>query len=1003
MKRLFCCIGLILIIAACSKVEEGNENSTQKPETPKAEIKIDDTSADFTSEGGSEVIAFSSSGAWTAEVINSRADSWCSVNPTSGAAGDAKVTVTTKANDTPDDRTASIIIKTGTASRAINVSQKQKDALTVTASKFEVGSEGGEVTIEVKANIDFEYEIEGSAQEWISYQTTRALKTSSLVFNVTANESTEKREGKIVIRSGELNEVINVYQSAKPTIVISQNEYILSHVGETITVEVASNVDVSVEMPSGVDWISEDITRSLSTNTYRFNVLPNNYNGQREADIKFTNKANGLCETVKVVQMHENAIVFAKSQYDISSDVKELGFEILTDAVLEVTADVDWIKQAAPEKSPADILTFNFEENKLGPREGLISIAAGEHQQKIRIRQEGKNLPFVIKQKEYVLPLEGCAFVVEINYTQPYIIVNQDQFGIVEDHKISSADGCDKLLYIAKGVDNETIKELVVSDKIGLITDTIRVVQCKTDEYLHIGQGNSGNEFHHSIYPHSGGIASESIYTNLNDYDIIIYGNTETHQIKHLQREETGFGFNEFFEMPYNNTGKDLEFELIFIGKNITFVRYVTIRRQLFVNFEEDDTIYISQDGETFTTHAWTEDNNLNIRLEGDDTSWLIVKNTEDTYIDGIRRINTTFEALPNQSGKTREITIVAFNGFNDQDIVRVIQASGESLILSSDNMYVGAWEDSYELIIKNCDYTIDIDDQSPWLSIGDAIEKNGGIVIPLNVAAYSGTTEREARITIKSDNISNTVHVRQFPESGAMIDDSDPEWKAFLLPEVKFETPYPNSHGSKLYHAIVEDPKELIAIQSRRVLDLLYFSPDEPLIPRRDAITYRLDNFDGISYCSGTLIALNNKYIEDYYYNNGAKALVAENKGVLSHELTHLFQLEPQGVGGYDTNPIFHACIEGMADAVRVLSGGLTNPSDRPTGGSYMDSYRYTGFFIAWLVQNKDKDFLRKFNLSTQHVIPWSFDGAIKYALGDQYNVDALWEEYLRAMGDIK
>ena len=66
------------------------------------------------------------------------------------------------------------------------------------------------------------------------------------------------------------------------------------------------------------------------------------------------------------------------------------------------------------------------------------------------------------------------------------------------------------------------------------------------------------------------------------------------------------------------------------------------------------------------------------------------------------------------------------------------------------------------------------------------------------------------------------------------------------------------------------------------------------------------------------------------------------------------------------------------------------------------MDSYRYTGFFFAWLVNNKDKDFLRKFNLSTQHLDPWTFDGAIKYALGDTYNAEDLWTEYQKAMGDI-
>lgn len=40
--------------------------------------------------------------------------------------------------------------------------------------------------------------------------------------------------------------------------------------------------------------------------------------------------------------------------------------------------------------------------------------------------------------------------------------------------------------------------------------------------------------------------------------------------------------------------------------------------------------------------------------------------------------------------------------------------------------------------------------------------------------------------------------------------------------------------------------------------------------------------------------------------------------RAVLLHELTHAYQLEPQGIGSYGTNRVFWAFIEGMADAVR-------------------------------------------------------------------------------------
>ena len=61
---------------------------------------------------------------------------------------------------------------------------------------------------------------------------------------------------------------------------------------------------------------------------------------------------------------------------------------------------------------------------------------------------------------------------------------------------------------------------------------------------------------------------------------------------------------------------------------------------------------------------------------------------------------------------------------------------------------------------------------------------------------------------------------------------------------------------------------------------------------------------------------------------------------------------------------------IEGVADAVRYLNGGFTL-EDRPKGGHYMDGYRTTGFFLAWLTQTKSPDFLRK--IQPKHIRGYS------------------------------
>lgn len=228
-------------------------------------------------------------------------------------------------------------------------------------------------------------------------------------------------------------------------------------------------------------------------------------------------------------------------------------------------------------------------------------------------------------------------------------------------------------------------------------------------------------------------------------------------------------------------------------------------------------------------------------------------------------------------------------------------------------------------------------------------------------------------------------------------------KWKNYNVGHVDFQNKSPESKGAQVYTEQIPDPQRYISDCAREVLSTLYFSPKDS-IPGIETIHYTIREYDGISAKGGTPPAIgieySTKWIEKAFNEGGADKFNKETKGVLYHELTHAFQLEPQGIGSYGTNKTFWAMIEGVADAVRYLNGGFTL-NDRPKGGNYMDGYRTTGFFLAWLAQTKDKDFLRKFNRSTLEVTPWSFDGGIQYALGKKYNTDDLWKEYMVAMGD--
>ena len=225
-------------------------------------------------------------------------------------------------------------------------------------------------------------------------------------------------------------------------------------------------------------------------------------------------------------------------------------------------------------------------------------------------------------------------------------------------------------------------------------------------------------------------------------------------------------------------------------------------------------------------------------------------------------------------------------------------------------------------------------------------------------------------------------------------------------LGQIIFVNEAPASSGSTIYHALIPDPDAYIRRVANEVLQTLYFSPADS-IPQLHRLRYILKDDPGISAKGGgngfVEIFYSTRHVEKSFANNDTARVDFETRGVLLHELTHAFQLEPQGIGSYGTNPVFWQIIEGTADAVRVACGGFHDETDRPRGGSYTNGYRHVGYFFDWLRRTKDKDFIRKINRSCIEVVPWSWDKAMSYALGRHCTADELWHEYQVAVGDIK
>ncbi len=224
--------------------------------------------------------------------------------------------------------------------------------------------------------------------------------------------------------------------------------------------------------------------------------------------------------------------------------------------------------------------------------------------------------------------------------------------------------------------------------------------------------------------------------------------------------------------------------------------------------------------------------------------------------------------------------------------------------------------------------------------------------------------------------------------------------WTDYNSGRVIFKNLSENSLGSERFMNCFPDPEKTITELSYEVLKNLYFSKKDS-IPYIKKINFTLKDYKGISAKSGKSPEVSIYYSTQWVEKCDTARVCYESKGILIHELTHVYQLEPKGIGNYGNNKTFRAFIEGVADAVRIKTGYM-NSNMRPNGGHYTDGYKYTAFFFVWLSDNYDKEFIKKINESTKHVIPWSFDGAIKYSLGKEYSVKELWYEYSKEMGNV-
>ena len=363
MKRnLFYGLLCLLTFAGCGKdsgVEKEGKDDKPTPEEVTLELSVSDLV--FEAAGGVKVFTVACSGEWKIE----GAGEWCAVDADAGN-GNRVVGVTVAAYEGLEDRNVNLTVKAGDRAKVLGVTQKRKDAVVLSKDKLEVPQDGGTLSVEVKSNIDYEVSIPAEFRSWISQEPeSKAVEARVYRFAIAGNEEPESRRGYIVFAGSAVKDTVYVYQAQKDRLLLVQDSYDVAADGETIAVELKTNVDYEVEIPADADWVSRVETRALRTDRLTFAVAANGEVDSRLAKVVIRDRNGSLDDTLYIRQASGFRLRWVRDKFTVRAEGKDLTVELETSIAyrVEIPADADWVSRVETRALETEGLQFRIGAN----------------------------------------------------------------------------------------------------------------------------------------------------------------------------------------------------------------------------------------------------------------------------------------------------------------------------------------------------------------------------------------------------------------------------------------------------------------------------------------------------------------------------------------------------------------------------------------------------------------------------------------------------------------
>lgn len=395
------------------------------------EVSFANAEQEMAAEGGSVEVALKSNGEWTIEPTVE----WLTVSPMSGT-GDATLTFTAQANMTGENRSTKITASTKDNAAVITVTQEAVlYYVNVSPLGIYCDEEGGEFTVEVSSNIEWEV----ITPEWVSSSMMSGSNDATLTLTVSPIEGdvAASREAEVFI--GSLNSAsarVIVVQEVTPVMTIDLTPKNLDFVctGETKSVTVVTDDSWTAAVEE--DWVMLSQTEGEGQSEINVTIGENPEYAQRQTTVLFTT-AGGMMAILGIRQdatpdPHFLEVMPLSLQF--GKDGGEQDFTIGCDTDWIVDVSDEWLTVSSPAGSGNATVTLTAAPNTLlEPRTAYVMVKSGDLVAEMVVNQDAGEVPLFVDFEPDTLyaPYTGGLKHLELTSNTTWQLVTSDWITIL--------------------------------------------------------------------------------------------------------------------------------------------------------------------------------------------------------------------------------------------------------------------------------------------------------------------------------------------------------------------------------------------------------------------------------------------------------------------------------------------------------------------------------------------------------------------------------------------